>query len=322
MILRSSGIYSEEAVEKIARQRAANPGMGLAEAAVKFGGESVYPLYTFDGPIENRPKIGVEISDSGYDRTLPGLNEYYGGSEDMAEIARRAAAMPGGDFVVVNLEGADPTGENKSVEECVALVKTVCEAIDKPLAVEGCKNYEKDTQLFEKLADALQGKNVLFLSAHEENYKTIAASAVMAYGQKIGAESAVDINLAKQLNVLIGQMGIQAESTVMNVGAAAAGYGFEYVVSTMDRVRSAALAQNDKMLQMPIVTPVASEAWGVKEAVVSEDEAPAGWGPREERGIHMEISTAVACLAAGSNAVVLRHPQSVKTVAEFIGEMM
>jgi acetyl-CoA decarbonylase/synthase complex subunit delta len=107
----------------------------------------------------------------------------------------------------------------------------------------------------------------------------------------------------------------------MNVGTAAAGYGFEYVASTMDRVKGAALAQNDVMLQMPIMTPVAQEAWSVKEAVVSEDEIPE-WGPAEQRGINMEVATAAAALGAGSNAVILRHPVSVAVISKFIFDLM
>lgn len=126
---------------------------------------------------------------------------------------------------------------------------------DMPLVVMGCKNAEKDAELFSKVSEALQGKNILVLSAREENYKSVGASAGMAYNQKVGAESAVDINLAKQLNVLISQLGVPASSVVMNVGSAAAGYGYEYVASTLDRVKAAALAQSDAQLQMPIITP-------------------------------------------------------------------
>ena len=103
----------------------------------------------------------------------------------------------------------------------------------------------------------------------------------------------------------------------MNVGSACAGYGYEYVVSTMDRIRAAALAQGDNTLQMPIITPVASETWGVKESTASEADMPA-WGDQDERGINMEIMTAVADLASGSDAVILRHPQSVATVSKMI----
>ena len=295
--------------------------IGTGDKAITLGGENVFPLYTFDAPIVNRPAVGVELSDLGPDNSLPGVASYYAGAETLVDQAVKAAAMPGADFLCLRLESADPNGENRSVEDCVAACKAVADAVSIPLAIEGCKNIEKDAKLLEKLSEALQGKNVLMLSAREENYKGIAASAGLAYGQKVSAESAVDINLAKQLNVLISQLGVKSESMVMNLGSAAAGYGFEYVASTMDRVKAAALGQNDQMLQMPIVTPVADEAWSVKEALVSEEDFPE-WGSREQRGVDMEVSTAAACLAAGSNAVILMHPQSVATVSRLIAELM
>ena len=203
----------------------------------------------------------------------------------------------------------------------MAEAKAVAEAVDKPLVVAGCKNAEKDAELFSKISEALQGRNILVLSAKEENYKGIAAGAGLAYGQKVGAESAVDINLAKQLNVLITQMGVDGRNVVMNVGSAAAGYGFEYVVSTLERVKAAALSQNDATLQMPIITPVGVETWGVKESTAPESENP-GWGDADERGIDMEVETAAACLAYGSDAVILKHPVSVQTVSQLIAALM
>ena len=295
--------------------------IGTGDAAVTLGGENVMPLYSFDAPIQNRPAIGVEVEDTGLRTDLPQLDAFYAGAETTVDQAVRAAELEGADFVVLKLASADPNGQNASVEDCVELVRQVVAACPKPVAVEGCKNIEKDQQLFEKIAEALQGENILLLSAREENYKGIGAAAGLAYNQKIGAESAVDINLAKQLNVLIGQLGVPSQSVVMNLGSAAAGYGFEYVASTMDRVKSAALAQNDAALQMPVVTPVASEAWAVKEAVVSEADFPE-WGPVEERGIQMEIATAAACLAGGSNAVILKHPESVKTISALIAALV
>ena len=291
--------------------------IGTGDKAVKLGGENVLPFYTFDAPIENAPKIGVLITDMGLENEVAGIKDYYAGATTFAEIAKKAEEMPGADFVVLRFEGADPNGENRSVEDCVAIAKEVGDAITAPLVIEGCKNVEKDAELFSKVAEALQGKNVLILSAREENYKAVAAAAGLAYGQKVGAESAVDINLAKQLNVLIGQLGVDQANVVMNVGSAAAGYGFEYVVSTMDRVKAAALAQGDVQLQMPIMTPVADEAWNVKEAMASEADMPE-WGSQEERGIDMEGETAAAVLASGSNAVILKHPTSVATISKLI----
>ncbi|MBO7738972.1 MAG: acetyl-CoA decarbonylase/synthase complex subunit delta [Oscillospiraceae bacterium] len=295
--------------------------LGVGDKKIVLGGENVLPLYTFDGAIENAPKVGIEISDLGYADQVPGISGFYADCATIADMAKKAASLEAVDFVCLRLDSADPNGNDAPIEDCVATAKAVAEAIDKPLVVAGCKNDEKDAQLFTKVADALQGKNVLMFSAKEANYKGIAASAGLAYGQKVGAESAVDINLAKQLNVLITQMGVNAANVVMNTGAAAAGYGFEYVVSTMDRVKAAALGQNDASLQLPIMTPVGSETWGVKESIASEEDMPA-WGSQEKRGIGMEVTTAAAVLASGSNAVILRHPESVAAVAKMIKELI
>ena len=292
--------------------------IGSGDKTVTIGGDSTYPFYSFDAPSENTPKIGVEISDMGLENIVSeGIKSYYDGASTIGEMAKKAADMEGADFVALILEGGDPNGVNKSVDELIAVVKEVADAIDAPLVVEGCKNVEKDAELLPKVAEALQGRNVLILSEKEENYKAIGAAAGLAYDQIVGAESAVDINLAKQLNVVTTQLGVNAQKIVMNIGSAAAGYGYEYVVSTMDRIKGAALSQNDNMLQMPIITPVSAETWGVKEATASEKDMPE-WGPEEERGIDMEVMTAAADLAAGSDAVILRHPEAVAAISRMI----
>ena len=296
--------------------------IGTGDKAVTIGGVNVLPFYSFDAAIENAPKIGVEITDAGLEAyPQPGLKEFYAGCNTPAEMAKRAESMPGASFVCLHLEGADPNGANKSVEECVEIAKSVSQATDLPLVIMGCKNVEKDAELFTKISEALQGKNILVLSAREENYKTVGASAALAYNQKVGAESAVDINLAKQLNVLMTQLGVAPSSIVMNAGSAAAGYGYEYVASTLDRVRAAALAQSDAQLQMPIMTPVSPETWAVKESMASEADVPE-WGNAEERGIEMEITTASACLVGGSDAVIMRHPAAIKAIHDMIAALV
>ncbi|WP_373214818.1 acetyl-CoA decarbonylase/synthase complex subunit delta [Ruminococcus sp. 5_1_39BFAA] len=291
--------------------------IGSGDKTIEIGGNSTFPFYTFDAPTVTTPKIGVEITDMGLEEFAPGIRAYYEGATTMAEIAKKAAAMEGADFVALILDGGDPNGENKSVDELIAVVKEVADAIDCPLVVEGCKNVEKDAELLPKVAEALQGRNVVIMSEKEENYKAIGAAAGLAYNQIVGAESADDINLAKQLNVVTTQLGVDPKKIVMNIGTASVGYGYEYVVSTMDRIRGAALSQNDNMLQMPIITPVSSETWGVKESVASEADMPE-WGPEDERGIDMEVMTAAADLVSGSDAVILRHPQSVAAIARMI----
>ena len=294
--------------------------LGTGDKATVLGGQNVFNLYSFDAPIANRPKIGIDVSDDP-EQPSEGLKEFYAGCETLAARAKKAAELPDVDFVCIRFDLADPNGANKSIEDCVADAKAVAEVVDKPIVVAGCKNAEKDADLFSKVSEALQGKNILVLSAKEENYKGVAAGAGMAYGQKVGAESAVDINLAKQLNVLITQMGVDGKNVAMNVGSAAAGYGFEYVVSTLERVKAAALSQNDNTLQMPIITPVGFETWGVKVSTSPEEENP-GWGSAEERGIDMEVETATACLAYGSDAVILKHPASIDTLARLVAALM
>ena len=295
--------------------------IGTGDKAITLGGENALPLQSFDAPFANAPKVGIEITDFGMDHEPECIKKYYEGCSSIADIAKKAASFEGVDFLSFRMEGGDPNGANKSTEELMALVKEVAEAVDLPLVICGSKNAERDAELLAKAAEAVQGKNALILAAKEENYKQVGAAAGLAYKQVVGAESAVDINLAKQLNVLLTQLGVDGKSIVMNVGSAAAGYGFEYAVSTMDRVKAAALQQGDANLQMPIITPVASEAWGVKEAMASETDAPE-WGSQEERGIDMEVETAMAVIAAGSNAVILKHPESIKIISGLMKELV
>ena len=295
--------------------------LGTGDNAIVIGGQNVLPFYTFDAPIENAPKIGVEVSDLAASWDVPSLQEFYAGCVTMADYAKKAETIDGCDFICLNFVGADPNGANRSVADCVADAKAVAEVVSKPMVVMGCKNLEKDGELLAALAEALSGKNVLFMSAKNENYKTVGASVALANGQKLGAETADDINLAKQLNIMLKGLNVNPEAVVMDIGTAAVGYGYEYAASTFDRIRLAALAQGDADLQMPILAAVCNDTWGVKESTASEADEPA-WGCREERAISMEVATAVADLTGGADAVVLRHPESVATVKKFINELI
>ena len=278
--------------------------LGTGDKAITIGGQNVMPFYTFDNAVENTQKIGLEILDD----------------ENAVENAKKAESMEGVSFVCLHLASADPNGADTSVEDCVALAKAVSEATPLPLVIMGCKAVEKDAELFNKISEALEGKNILVLSAREENYKQVGAGAGLAYGQKVGAESAVDINLAKQLNTMLSQLGVDDKTIVMNAGSAAAGYGYEYVASTLDRIRAAALQQGDAQLAQPIITPVSTETMGVKESIMTEEELPE-WGSLDERIIEMEITTAAAALTGGADAVIMRHPEAIKTVAAMIAAL-
>ena len=295
--------------------------LGTGDKAIVIGGQNVLPFYTFDAPIENAPKVGVEVSDLAASWDIPSLKEFYAGCVTMADYAKKAETIDGCDFIALNFLSADPNGADRSVAECVADAKAVAEVVTKPIVVMGCKNLEKDGELFSAMAEALAGKNVLFMSAKNENYKTVGAAVALANGQKVGAETADDINLAKQLNIMMKGLNVNPASIVMDIGTAAVGYGYEYAASTFDRIRLAALAQGDADLQMPILAAVCNDTWGVKESTASVEDEPA-WGCREERAISMEISTAAADLTGGADAVVLRHPESVATIKKFIAELI
>ena len=295
--------------------------LGTGDNAIVIGGQNVLPFYTFDAPIENAPKIGVEVSNLASEWDWAGLKEFYAGCTTMADYAKKAEAVENCDFICLNFVGADPNGANRSVADCVANAKAVAEVVSKPIVVMGCKNLERDGELLAALAEALAGKNVLFMAAKNENYKTVGASVALANGQKLGAETADDINLAKQLNIMLKGLNVDPASVVMDIGTAAVGYGYEYAASTFDRIRLAALAQGDNDLQMPILAAVCNDTWGVKESTASEADEPA-WGCKEERAISMEVATAAADLTGGADAVVLRHPESVATIKKFIAELI
>ena len=295
--------------------------LGTGDNAIVIGGQNVLPFYTFDAPIENAPKIGVEVSDLAANWDYAGLNEYYAGCTTMADYAKKAEAIEGCDFICLNFLGADPNGADRPVADCVADAKAVAEVVSKPIVVMGCKNLEKDGELLPAIAEALAGKNVLVMSAKNENYKTIGASVALASAQKVGAETADDINLAKQLNIMMKGLNVNPASIVMDIGTAAVGYGYEYAASTFDRIRLAALAQSDADLQMPILAAVSADTWGVKESTASEEDEPV-WGSQEERAINMEVATAAADLTGGADAVVLRHPAAVATIKKFIAELI
>ena len=292
--------------------------IGVGDAAITLGGEKNLPFLGSEG---NAPAIGIEILDSYPEDWEQCLVDAYGDVvKDPAAWAKYVQDNTEAQFIELKLASADPNGADNSVENCVEIAKAVADAIDIPLVIGGCSNAQKDGELLVQVSQALNGKNVILFSAVEDNYKSIGVAG-NADGNRVCGESAVDINLAKQLNILLTQLGVDSGNIIMDVGTAAAGYGYEYVASTMDRIRLAALGQNDTDLQMPIVTNVGDQAWGVKEAVFSEEDAPE-WGNQEERGIDMEICTAASCLIGGSNAVIVKHPESAKVLKNFVKELV
>jgi acetyl-CoA decarbonylase/synthase complex subunit delta len=216
--------------------------------------------------------------------------------------------------------GTHPDQQNKSPEEAAKVAAEVAAAIDIPLIILGSGAVEKDTQVLQAAAAATRGKNCAIGKAVEENYKTVAAAA-MANEHKLIAMSQLDVNLAKQLNILLSQMGFDKEKIIMDPMSSALGYGLEYTYSVMERIRLAALLQNDPMMQTPILCDIGANVWKVKETMALESEMPE-WGGLEDRALVWEAMTASAMITAGADTLIMRHPGAAAKAKEVIAELM
>jgi acetyl-CoA decarbonylase/synthase complex subunit delta len=218
------------------------------------------------------------------------------------------------------LIGTHPDRENRSAEEAAQTVKDVLAAIEVPLIILGSNHAEKDASVLIKAAEAAKDKNCIIGKAQEANYKTIAAAA-MANNHKLIAMSELDINLSKQLNILITQMGFDKERVIIDPMCSALGYGLEYTYSVMERIRLAALAQNDTTMQQPMLGDVGIYVWKIKETQASEEDLPQ-WGNLEERGIAWEAVTAMTMLISGVDLLIMRHPKAIEAIEQVLEELV
>jgi acetyl-CoA decarbonylase/synthase complex subunit delta len=294
--------------------------LGTGAKAVRIGGASCYPFYRFEGDMPNVPRVAFEVWDSPPEEWQQWAVEPYGDVlSDPVAWARKCIDAYGAEMIVLQLRSADPNGENKGVEEVVEVVKKVADAIDVPLLVWGTANDDKDGELLRKVAEACEGKNVAVGPVSDKNYKQIGAMAI-GYSQVVMASSPIDVNLAKQLNILLGNLGVTEEKVVIDPTTGGLGYGLEYTYSVMERDRMAALTQEDTKLQFPIICNLAPEVWKTRETRLTKDEDPK-LGDEKRRSILMEAVTAMTLLVAGADIVVMRHPDSVSLVRDMIGEL-
>jgi len=295
--------------------------VGTGSGAVTLGGAESYPFYLFEGEMPNPPKIAMEIWD--YDPSEEWPEAAVAPFKDVISSpdawAKKCVDEFGADLIVVQLKGTDPNGRDTSPEETLEVAKKVLDAVDVPVIFWGTANNQKDEAVLRKLSEALQGKNVALGPVEEANHKGVGASA-LGYGQLIVASSPIDVNLAKQLNILLGNLGVQSDKIIIDPTTGGLGYGLEYSYSVMERIRMAALTQEDDKLQIPMISNVGNEVWKCKEARESIDEAPT-LGDPERRGILMETVAAVCYLLGGADVVILRHPESVRLVRAFIEHM-
>jgi len=294
--------------------------LGRGDKAVKVGGENSFPFYLFEGEMPNAPRIAMEVYDCPPEEwAAAALEPFEDVKDDPVAWAKKCVDEYGAEMVALQLASTDPNGLDRSADEAVEVVKKVADAVDVPLIVWGCANDEKDAEVLRKVAEACDGKDLIIGPVSEGNYKQIGAGA-LAYHHTVIASSPIDINLAKQLNILLGNLGVPDDQIIVDPTTGGLGYGIEYSYSVMERDEMAALTQQDEKLQFPLVCNMAREVWKTKEAKQTADEAPALGDPKK-RGILMEGVTAALLLLAGADVLIMRHPDAVKLVRSLIEDL-
>lgn len=293
---------------------------GTRSSTVALGGAATLPFLHFDGEIPNKPVVAMEVIDKQPsewpDVLLAPFADVVG---NPAEWAAKCVEEYGAEMICLRLESIHPDFENRSPEEAAETVKSVLNAAKVPLIIWGCDVDEKDNLVLPKCSEAAAGEKCLIGTAKQDNYKTLTASC-MADGHLLITESPLDINIAKQVNILVSEMGFPLDRIVMYPTTGGLGYGIEYAYSIQERGRLAALG-GDKMMSPPVICQVGEEAWRGKEAKATTEEAPQ-WGDADKRGPMWEAMTAIPLLQAGADLLVMRHPKAISLVKQTIEELM
>jgi acetyl-CoA decarbonylase/synthase complex subunit delta len=288
---------------------------GTRAKTVTVGGETTLPFLHFEGEMPHPPVIAVEVQDRKPAGWSPVLLEAWGDvTEDTAAWAKMAEEI-GADMVLLKLTPHNDLTPDYARQK----LRQVLSATGLPLIVFGPGQADLDNEILVAVAEEGKGENLVLGVCEDKNYRTIVAAA-LAHGHLVNARTAMDVNLAKQLNILISDMGLPMERILMDPTTGALGYGMEYGYSVMERLRIAAM-QGDSMTQQPMLVTPGEEAWRTKEARAG-DGVPEVWGDWAERAINWETLTASTLVESGADIVVLRHPESVKRVRAMINALM
>ncbi len=292
---------------------------GSRGCTVTVGGESTLPFLRFEGEIPHRPAVAIEIVDRPPEEWSPILLRAWGDVvSDLGAWASKAEEA-GADLIALTLDTAHPERGNTGAEEARASVRQVLDATSLPLIIYGPGQVEKDNEVLVAAAEEAAGERVALGNCEEKNYRTITAAA-LAHHQLVIAKTPIDVNLAKQLNILISDMRLEPDRIIMDPTTGALGYGLEYSYSVMERLKLAALT-GDSMTQQPMIVTVGYEAWRSKETRVNEG-VPEAWGDWERRSYLWETMTATTLLEGGANILVLRYPDSVSRIKKVIDKLM
>ena len=292
---------------------------GTRTSTITVGGQTTLPFLHFEGETPHKPVVAIEIQDRKPDDWSPLLEEAWGDAmNDPGEWAK-AAEKAGANLIALQLSLTDADGKPNTPENAAASVDKVLKATGLPLIVMGPGQVDADNELLVAVADAAKGERLVLGLCEDKNYRTIVAAA-LASEHLVIARTAMDVNLAKQLNILIGDMGLPLDRVLMDPTCAGVGYGMEYGYSVMERLRLAAL-QGDSMTQLPMMVTVGFEAWRQKESKFGEG-VPEAWGEWKERALNWEALTAATLVESAADIVVLRHPESVRRIHAMIDQLM
>jgi len=294
--------------------------LGTGDKAITVGGETSYPFYLFEGEMPRLPRIAMEVYDSPPEEWAPAaLEPFLGVTDDPVAWAQKCINDYGAEMICLQLVSTDPNGLDRGADEATQVVKKVADAVSVPLIVWGTASHEKDTEVLRQVAEVCQGKNLIIGPVEEGDYKRIGAAA-LAYHHTVIASTPIDINLAKQLNILLGNLGVPDEKIIVDPTVSGIGYGIEYCYSVMERMRMAGLTQQDNKLQCPIICNIAKEVWKTKEVHIPTEEDPT-LGDAKKRGILMEAMSAMVMLLAGGDVMIMRHPEAIRLVREMMAEL-
>ena len=294
--------------------------LGSGDSEITVGGESSYPFYLFEGQMPNPPKIAMEVFDSPpeeWPETC--LEPFKDVISSPLNWAKKCVQNFGAEIICLQLAGTDPNGQNKSADDVLPIVKELADGINVPLIVWGCENDDKDAEVLPKVAEACQGKKIILGPATDKNYKKVGAACI-AYGHTVVASTPIDVNLAKQLNILLGELGVPDEQIIidLNIGGSSIGYGLEYTYSVMERQKQAALTQQDEKLQFPVICNFARDVWKKKEVQIEDEKM----GDKKNRGILYEAITGWLQAIAGADILVMRHPEAIKLLKGMIKQLI
>ena len=295
--------------------------VGKEPNCVTVGGESCYPFYLFEGAMPHLPRIAMEVYDAPpEDWPQAALEPFADVVHDPAAWAQKCVGSYGAEMIALQLASTDPNAQDTPAEKAVEVTKKVAAAIDVPLIVWGSGNLEKDKEVLRMISERCAEETLLLGPVEEGSYKALGAAS-LAYQHTIAASTPIDVNLAKQLNILLGNLGVPDERIIMDPTVGSLGYGLEFCYSVMERDRMAALTQEDERLQFPIVCDLGKEVWKIKEARLSEEEAPLLGDPLK-RGVLLEAMSALLFLLAGGDILIMRHPDAIQLVRGLMNELM